>query len=473
MSFSSITFLFGFLPLTLLCYFLIPSRFRQGRNFILLLCSLFFYAWGGLRLLPVLLAFCVLNWGAGLLTAPDRPHRTPIFWGALVLNVGILGYYKYTGFLLDNLNAVGLKLSIPAIVLPAGISFFAFQGIAYLVDVYRGTIVPERSFSKLTLFMTFFPQVLQGPILRWGEIAPALTKRRETTCDAAEGATRFCFGLAKKVLLADALGQVADAAFLAGERLTVGFAWMGAVAYSLQLYFDFSGYTDMALGLGRVFGFRLPENFNYPYCAQSASEFWRRWHITLSRWFRDYVYIPLGGNRCSKIRQIANLLLVWMLTGLWHGSAWNFVLWGLYYALLLMGERFLWGKVLDKLPVVVRHIYALVLIVVGWVLFRAVSLEQVGEMLSAMFGMAPGGLWSSEATYYWNQFRWEWVLAIPAVFPVKPWLEQLLTERQKHGSRICEGLLTWCPKALALLLLFYSVVRLLSSTFRSFLYFQF
>ena len=473
MAFSSMAFLFAFLPLCLLCYFLIPARFRAGRNFVLLVFSLMFYAWGGLRLLPVLLASCVLNWGAALLAAPGRKHRKAVFLAALVLNIGMLGYFKYTGFLLNNLQALGVDVTVPSIALPAGISFFTFQAVAYLTDVYRGTVPPERRPGRVVLFMAFFPQLLQGPILRWDDFGPALTDRRETSAGAAEGATRFCFGLAKKVLLADALGRIADGAFAAGDRLTVGLAWLGAIAYTLQLYFDFSGYTDMAIGLGRVFGFHLPENFDYPYIAKSASEFWRRWHRTLSFWFRDYVYIPLGGNRCSRGRQVFNLLVVWMLTGLWHGSAWNFVLWGLYYALLLMGEKFLWGRALERLPVALRHIYALVLITVGWVLFRSASLGQVGEMVSAMFGAAPGGLWSGEAVYYIKQFRWELLMAIPAALPVKNWLRDRLSARREQGSRTASVALALGPKVLAFGLLGWSCVRLLSSTFRSFLYFQF
>ena len=473
MAFSSVAFLFGFLPLSLLCCFLIPARFRTGKNIVLLLLSLAFYCWGGVQLLPVLLASCVLNWAGALLAAPGWKHRKMVLLSVLSLNLGMLGYFKYTGFLLSNLNALGLNLPVPAVVLPAGISFFTFQAISYLADVYRGTVPAEKSLLRLMLYMAFFPQLLQGPIVRYGDFAPALTDRQETAADAADGAMRFCFGLAKKVLLADALGQIADGAFAAGDRLTVSLAWLGAIAYTLQLYFDFSGYTDMAIGLGRVFGFRLPENFNYPYVSKSASEFWRRWHMTLSFWFRDYVYIPLGGNRCSRRRQVVNLLVVWLLTGLWHGSAWNFVLWGLYYAALLIGERFLWGRALDKLPAIVRHLYALVLITVGWVLFRSVSLSQAADMVSAMFGAAPGGGWSGEAAYYLRQFRWELLAAVPAALPVKNWLQKTLTAKQAQGSRTAGLTLALAPKVLATLLLGLSAVRLLSSTFRSFLYFQF
>lgn len=463
-------FLFGFLPAVLVCYFLLPARWRTGRNTVLLIFSLAFYCWGGVALLPALLVSCVGNWAAALWAAPGHRGRKAVYGIALAGNLLMLGYFKYTGFLLENLQALGLDVTVPSIALPAGISFFTFQAMAYLTDVYRGTIPAERSLPRLTLFMAFFPQLLQGPILRYGEFAPALTQRQENSEDAAAGATRFCFGLAKKVLLADSLGVIADAAFSSGDRLTMSLAWLGGIAYTLQLYFDFSGYTDMAIGLGRIFGFRLPENFNYPYISKSASEFWRRWHMTLSFWFRDYVYIPLGGNRCSRGRQILNLMVVWMLTGLWHGSAWNFVLWGLYYALLLMGEKFLWGKFLEKLPAAVRHVYALVLIIIGWVLFRSGSLAQVGQMVAAMFGAAPGGLWSAETTYYLHQFRWELLLAIPASLPVKQALEERLAVRKGKGA---QALLILGPKVLGFGLLGWSVVRLLSSTFRSFLYFQF
>ena len=417
----------------------------------------------------MLAASVLVSYLGGLLAAPGRPRAKTALAAAVVLHGAMLAWFKYTGFLAANLNALGLELAVPEILLPAGISFYTFQGIAYVADVYRGTVPAQRSLPRLALFMAFFPQLLQGPILRYGDMAEALEDRRETAADAADGLVRFCFGLAKKLLLADALGQTANAAFAAGGRLTVGFAWLGAAAYTLQLYFDFSGYTDMALGLGRVFGFRLPENFDYPYLARSAAEFWRRWHRTLSFWFRDYVYIPLGGNRCSRGRQVWNLLVVWLLTGLWHGSAWTFVAWGLYYAALLMGERFLWGRALERLPGVLRHGYALVLITVGWVLFRAADLGQAGRMLSAMFGFAPAGLWSGEAAYYLRQYAWEWLIAVPAALPVKNWLAARLERRGAVGA----AALAWGPKVLALILLGLSAVRLLSSTTRSFLYFQF
>lgn len=473
MAFSSMAFLFGFLPAAVLCYFVIPARWRSGRNGVLLLFSLVFYAWGGARLLPVLLAGCLVNWAAGLLLTPGRRCRRAVFWAALALNLLPLLYFKYTGFLVGNLNALGLELAVPSLLLPAGISFFTFQSISYLADVYRGTVPPERRLSRLALYTAFFPQLLQGPIVRYGDFRPLLAGRRETIPEVSAGAVRFCFGLGKKVLLADALGSAANSAFAAGDRLTVGLAWIGSIAYTLQLYFDFSGYTDMALGLGRVFGLTLPENFDYPYIARSAGEFWRRWHITLSRWFRDYVYIPLGGNRRSRRRHLLNLLAVWLLTGLWHGAAWTFVAWGLYYAVLLIGEKYLWGGALERLPSPLRHVYALLLINFGWVLFRAGSLGQAGTVISAMLGFAPGGRWSGEAEYCLRQYAWEWVIAVPAALPVKIWLFRTLERRREAGSRVSAAALAFGPKLMALCLLGLSAVRLLSSTFRSFLYFQF
>ncbi len=473
MAFHSIAFLFGFLPLCLLAYYLLPARFREGRNGVLLVCSLLFYAWGGLWLLPLFLAACLIAWGGGLLAEPGKPWGEAVFAASLALLTGALAVFKYAGFLGENLKALGLDVPVPSLALPAGISFFAFQAISYLADVRRGVIPPERRFSRLLLYMSFFPQLLQGPIVRYGEFAPCLADRRESLADVSAGAVRFCFGLGKKVLLADALGSIANGAYASGDRLTVSLAWIGSIAYTLQLYFDFSGYTDMAVGLGRMFGLPLPENFHYPYIAQSAGEFWRRWHITLSRWFRDYVYIPLGGNRCSRGRQVRNLLAVWLLTGLWHGASWTFVLWGLYYGVLLMGERYLWGRGLEWLPGALRHLYALLLINFGWVLFRAGTLEQAAAMLSAMLGFAPGGVWSGESGYYLRQYAWEWLAAVPAALPVKIWLSGWLEKQREADGGLSGAALIWGPKLLALALLGLSAVRLLSSTARSFLYFQF
>lgn len=469
MSFGSMVFLFGFLPAVLVCYFLLPARWRTGRNTVLLIFSLAFYCWGGVALLPALLVSCVGNWAAALWAAPGHRGRKAVYGIALAGNLVMLGYFKYTGFLLENLQALGLDVTVPSIALPAGISFFTFQAMAYLTDVYRGTIPAERSLPRLTLFMAFFPQLLQGPILRYGEFAPALTQRRENSEDAAAGATRFCFGLAKKVLLADSLGVIADAAFSSGDRLTMSLAWLGGIAYTLQLYFDFSGYTDMAIGLGRIFGFRLPENFNYPYISKSASEFWRRWHMTLSFWFRDYVYIPLGGNRCSRARQIRNILTVWLLTGLWHGAAWTFILWGLWFCLLLLGEKFLWGHFLEQLPSPIRWACTMLAVILSWVLFRAADLGQAWAYLGAMFGQTTSLAQDGQAVYYLLQFWPEWILALIAFLPVKQWLQSWLEARGAAGQTLA----LWAPRVLALGLLVLSYGLLVTGSFNPFIYFQF
>ena len=467
MAFSSMTFLFGFLPAVLVCYFLLPTRCRRGRNMVLLLFSLAFYAWGGVRLLPALLASCVLNWAGALLAAPGKRHRKAAYGCTLALNVTMLGYFKYTGFLVTNLNALGADLTVPAIALPAGISFFTFQAIAYLTDVYRGTIPAERSLGRVTLFMAFFPQLLQGPILRYGEFAPALTDRRETVSDAADGAVRFCFGLGKKVLLADALGQIANGAFAAGGRLTVSLAWLGAVAYTLQLYFDFSGYTDMAIGLGRVFGFSLPENFDYPYVSKSASEFWRRWHRTLSFWFRDYVYIPLGGSRCSVPRQLLNLLAVWLLTGLWHGAAWTFILWGLFFAVFLTAEKLWYGEALAQTRFL-KHLYVLLLIAVSFVIFDAASVSDAFRTIGSLFGL--GGLPRSDvlARYYFDSYSGVFLVAIVGATPLPAKIVRQFSE-DGPGKKI----MSVVEPVVLLALLAIVTAYLVDGSFNPFLYFRF
>lgn len=474
MVFSSMTFLFGFLPVLLAFYFLLPQRFRRGRNGVLLVFSLLFYAWGGLRLLGLMAVSIAVNYCGGLLAAPGRRFRRWAMWGAVAVNLALLGWFKYAGFLAENLVLLGLPVEPPEVTLPIGISFFTFQGMSYVLDVYRGEAPAERSPLRVALYIALFPQLVAGPIVRYTTVAGEIASRRETAGDAAGGGVRFCVGLAKKMLLANALGQVADAAFRSRTVLSTAMAWLGALAYTGQIYFDFSGYSDMAIGLGRVFGFHFLENFNYPYLSRSATEFWRRWHISLSSWFRDYVYIPLGGSRCGPARQAGNILAVWLLTGLWHGAAWNFLLWGLYYAALLLGERFLWGRALERAPAALRHGYALFFIVVGWVLFRAESLADVSLMLRALFGIsAPGGLGSGEALYYFKEFRWELLLAVPAALPLKGLLERRLNRRAREGSRPAAVLLAWGPPALALALLALSAVKLVSSTFNPFIYFRF
>ena len=391
MVFSSLLFLYVFLPVCLLLYFLVPGL--TGKNIVLLCASLVFYAWGEPVYVFLMLAVAALNWGFGLLLE-KRPEK---LWLALcvALNLVSLVVFKYAGFLVENCNALfGTALRDPQISLPIGISFYTFQALSYSVDVYRKDVGAQRSYWKFLLYVSMFPQLIAGPIVRYVDVAAEIESRESDPENVFRGVTRFCVGLGKKVLLADHVGQVADQ-LLGGSftgATTLGI-WLGALMYMFQIYFDFSGYSDMAIGLGRIFGFRYMENFKLPYTSKSISEFWRRWHISLSSFFRDYVYIPLGGNR----RHVyLNLFIVWALTGLWHGASWNFVLWGLYFFVLLCIERLL-KKQLSKIPKPVRHVLTLLLILISWNVFYHTDLGRLRESFAIFFGFAGSGF-TSETT---------------------------------------------------------------------------
>lgn len=472
--FSSFGFLFVFFPALLLVYYCPLIKTRTWRNGVLLCFSLGFYACGGLRLLPIILASIALNYLTGRMAdeANSQRRRRLAMVLALLGNLGLLFVFKYLGFFTTNLNLLFPSLPVYTILLPIGISFYTFQGLSYVIDVYRSAVRAERSLWNLALYIALFPQLVAGPIVRYQTIADDILHRRESMEDVSAGLSRFLFGLAKKILLANQMAQIADAAFSQStDLLSTGLAWLGVAAYALQIYFDFSGYSDMAIGLGRVFGFRFLENFNYPYIANSVTDFWRRWHISLSSWFRDYLYIPLGGNRGGLALQIRNLFLVWVLTGLWHGAAWNFLLWGLYYAILLIGERYLWAGLLRKCPAILRHLYALLCILFGWLLFRATGFAQITDFLQAMFGQAAAGLWSEQVTFLLLEYRFELVLALLAALPIKTVLQTRL-ERSAQG-RLSQGILLIAPRALALLLGLLSCAQLISSGFNPFIYFQF
>ena len=353
MLFSSIPFLFYFLPPVLLLYFLTPDRWK---NLTLLLSSLVFYGWGEPRFLLFMLAASAQGYAFGRLMERYPRHKRLFLILSAVLSLSLLGYCKYAGFFLRTLGALtGLSLPALQIALPIGISFYTFQVLSYVIDVYRGTVPPQRNLLQLATYVAMFPQLIAGPIVRYADIAPELTRRRHTLTDAAAGARRFVVGLGKKVLIANVLYELMSA-FLQSTQPSVLFTWLYAVACALQIYFDFSGYSDMAVGLGRIFGFHFPKNFRYPFLSGSVTEFWRRWHISLGSWFRDYVYIPLGGSRCSRSRWLLNVFLVWGLTGLWHGAAWNFVLWGLFFAVLLAAEKLWYGHGLEKTRLL-KHLY--------------------------------------------------------------------------------------------------------------------
>ena len=461
MQITNFSFLFLFLPLALLLAFLTRKHLRT-QNAALLALSLAFYACSGLRGLSVLLALSFAVWLLARLRG--RGWQTL----GIVVCIAALCYFKYTGFLTDNWNRLtGLNAAIPTIAAPLGVSFFTFLAISYLADVRRGTIPAERSFGCLLLYFTFFPKAAQGPLMRYDGLAPQLAQRR---ADLPTGVERFILGLGKKVLLAEAAGKIASQVFvLSAVALTPGKMWLGAICYALQIFFDFAGYTDMALGLGRMFGFALPENFNYPYLADSVTDFWRRWHMTLSQWFRDYVYIPLGGNRCSRARNILNLFLVWALTGLWHGANWTFIAWGLWFFVLLIGEKFLWGKALERLPSLLQHVYAMLLVILSWVLFRADDIGAALRYMAAMFGRAPS-LCDSRVVYYALEFWPELLLCCIAALPVKALLE---TSLEARDSRISRAVLIAGPKLASLALLTLSYCKLVTGSFNPFIYFRF
>ncbi len=466
MVFSSYSFIFLALLALLAVYFLVPRRFRQARNLVLLLFSLAFYGAGGIGLLPIILTSIFLNYLGGLLIATFPRRRTLILTLAVTANLLLLGWFKYAGFIARNLNALGFSIPIPQVVLPIGISFFTFQGMSYVIDTFRTPAQVQRNPLKLALYISLFPQLIAGPIVRYADIAAEIDADRESLEDISDGLVRFSFGLAKKVLLADSFGQVADAFFCPDAAvLSVAAAWVGAVAYTLQIYFDFSGYSDMAIGLGRVFGFHFGENFRYPYISRSITEFWTRWHISLSSWFRDYVYIPLGGSRVERWKQVRNILVVWALTGLWHGAAWNFILWGTWYGLLLLGEKFLWPGLVKRAPAPGRWLVTMLIVIIGWVFFRAETLPAALTYLGTMLGLGGIPLFSGQEVYWLLEFWPEWLCGILACLPWRDWLAARF-----HRESLVR---IWLPKAAALGLFLLSYMRIITSSFKPFLYFNF
>lgn len=379
MVFSSATFLFIFLPAVLAAYFILP---KKCNNFVLLVFSLAFYAYGEPKGIFIMLISILGNYIFALFLR-NRYKKLALVL-SVVFNLGILCYYKYSGFLLSNLGITDFR----EVIMPIGISFFTFQGMSYVFDVYKGDTEPERNPLNVATYISLFPQLVAGPIVRYTTIEQELVTREITAEKTARGISRFIIGLSKKMLLANTLGGVAAQIFeVEPSTLSAPMAWLGAVCYAFQIFYDFSGYSDMAIGMGLMFGFHFLENFNYPYIARSITEFWQSWHMSLSTWFRDYVYIPLGGNRKGVKRQILNILIVWMLTGLWHGAAWVFVFWGLYYAVLLILEKFVWGRLLARAPRVLAHVYTLALVLFGWVIFNGSNVGHILGYVGAMFGL--------------------------------------------------------------------------------------
>ena len=462
MLFSSIPFAFYFLPAVLVLYFAVPFRFK---NAVLLTFSLFFYGWGEPVYLLLMMASIVAGWIFGLLIGKYRgtPKARLFLTASLVTSLGLLGWFKYADFAVENLNALGLQLTLPGIALPIGISFYTFQILSYTIDVYRGNVESQKNIVDFGAYVSMFPQLIAGPIVRYADVERQLKSRTHSLEKASLGVRRFVIGLAKKVLIANQLGQLVEL-YRSTTQPSVLFVWMYAAAFALQIYFDFSGYSDMAIGLGHIFGFDLLENFNYPFISRSISEFWRRWHMSLGGWFRDYVYIPLGGNRVKPLRYVFNVLVVWALTGLWHGAAWNFVLWGLLFAVLLTVEKFLVGKAMAKMPGWLVRIPVLAILLMSFVLFNASSLSQALSDVGGMFGLGGLPLVSTASLYYLRSYG---LLLLFAAVGATPLVSRTA---KKLESRTVTAILE--PVVLCALLLAVTAF-LVGGSFNPFLYFRF
>jgi alginate O-acetyltransferase complex protein AlgI len=483
MVFSSVIFLFLFLPLTLTLYFLTG---RKHRNLFLLFASLIFYAWGEGLYLLILLISVFINYSCGLLIDNHRgSNRSSAYLAiAIVLNLGLLAFFKYANFVVTNLNSIlaifGIgQLYLARVHLPIGISFFTFQALSYVIDVYNQKIIAQRNIINLGAYISLFPQLMAGPIVRFAHVAKEIVSRTTSRPDFAEGARQFLFGLGKKMLIANPVARVADQVFsLPAGELTTGLAWLGAVCYTLQIYFDFSGYSDMAIGLARMFGFHYLENFNYPYISRSIREFWRRWHISLSTWFKDYLYIPLGGNHRGPIRTYINLVIVFLLCGLWHGASWNFVIWGLFHGLFLATERTFLGRKLDALPQPFRHGYTLLIIIVGWVIFRTESMTHANSYLSAMSGFAHGaGVKYNVAMFLSDKLKLEIGAGILLSAPLYPLIKRMEAFILEAGPVKLKGTLNVVLNLVGFVFLsiivYASIISLAASVYNPFIYSKF
>lgn len=461
MVFSSVTFLYYFLPILLLIYFVFPSKFK---NSILLLFSLFFYYYGEPKYIVILLLSCLINYLFGLLISKKKSKLLLII--NILINVGLLFYFKYTNFFIQNINSIfNSNISMLNIVMPIGISFFTFQTLSYVIDVYNGKVKANKNIINFFTYVALFPQLIAGPIVRYADISKELTKRTHSYDNFSYGISRFIIGLSKKVLIANVLGELCST--INGLNASVFGSWLGAICYALQIYFDFSGYSDMAIGLGRIFGFHFLENFNYPFISKSITEFWRRWHISLSSWLRDYIYIPLGGNRVSKIKWYRNIFVVWFVTGFWHGASWNFIIWGLFFAIILILEKNIYGKLLEKHPLI-GHIYTIIIIIISFVIFNYTNFEEMLTTIKNMFFISSIPLINYEIIYYLKSYLLVIIIAIISSTPLFKnfYLKLNKTKKyQKYGLFI--------EPLLLLLLLIIVTSLLIDSSYNPFLYFRF
>ena len=474
MVFSSMLFLWIFLPLVLAAYYISPGKIRNG---ILVFFSLLFYAWGEPLYVFLMLFSVAVNFTGGILIEKYQTRKKKILVATLIINLGLLGYFKYFGTLTEAItglfSADGTGTTLFQVALPIGISFYTFQALSYVIDVYRGEVPAQHNFWHMLLYISFFPQLIAGPIVKYRDIAAQITGRKETTRKFAAGIMRFCWGLGKKVLLANSFARVVDEIFKYGPYAVSRKAlWLGAILYMMQIYYDFSGYSDMAIGMGLMIGFHYKENFNYPYLSSTVSEFWRRWHISLGSFFRDYVYIPLGGSRKGLGRTILNLFVVWALTGLWHGASWNFVLWGLYFFIFIALERLFLNKVFARLPGFVSHIYLLIVVYFGWILFRFKNMALIGVVLKGMF-CQNGNPWTTfEANTTLLNYIFFLAIAVIAVTPVVHNIGRAISVASGRSA-------AWfrvnsvVQVAMPLVLLLISTMSLVGNSYNPFLYFQF
>ena len=461
MLFSSLTFLLAFLPLVLVLYYV--NNNRVYRNIILLISSLIFYSWGEPRTIIIMIITIIVNYVMAIMIEENEKYRKLLFIVTCIFNIGILFFFKYFNFFVNDV--LMLKNVTLNIILPIGISFYTFQILSYVIDVYKKEVVAQRSIINLGAYVTMFPQLIAGPIVRYQTIAKELTERKEHVDDITEGLRRFIIGLGKKIIIANQMAIIADTVYITIplHDLNTMFAWIGTIAFALQIYYDFSGYSDMAIGLGKMFGFHFVENFNYPYIATSITDFWRRWHISLSSWFRDYVYIPLGGSRCSKARWMLNIMIVWSLTGLWHGASYNFILWGLYYGVLLMMEKLLFKKYLDKLKGI-NYIITMLIVLVGWVFFNSSSVDQIIYMIRNLFGFNGSFsliLLNNQGILYLLPYM------LIAIIGMGPWINQLFIKIRNNtiGFTIYDIYLV--------VILVVCLIFLINNSYNPFIYFRF
>lgn len=467
MVFSSMTFLFAFLPITLIIYYISPKKIK---NIVLAISGLLFYAWGEPVYVLIMIFCIVVDYVAGLLMekSDSKKFRLTVMIVAVVLNLSTLAVFKYVSFIVGNINSIfNIDIIDPKLALPIGISFYTFQSMSYVIDLYMRNIKVQKSIINFTAYVSLFPQLIAGPIVRYSDVENEINTRTINESKIAEGISIFIRGLGKKVLLANNVGAIwTTIKAMDYAQMPMLTAWVGIIAFTFQIYFDFSGYSDMAIGLGKMLGFEFPENFNHPYTSLSISDFWRRWHITLSSWFKSYVYIPLGGNRCSSAKNIRNLLIVWMLTGLWHGASWNFVFWGLYFGIILILEKFVWGKQLEKLPKVLRWLYSMLLIIFGWVLFEMNSVGKITSFIGAMFGTNGAGLASTESFYFITS---NLVLIVACVIGSS----KLISKASNNLKTKSEKAYVVTKYTLSILLFVVCLCYLVTSTYNPFLYFNF